>query len=331
MGIEEGLIFQKKAVERSFQGFEKNLKSPAQLPGADIGIHDLNMAIGGHMRKKLTTIAGRSGMGKTALTIPMFDAGNRVVSGRRPHYLFLTWEMPCEEVVERYISYKTGYSWRMLFQATSLLGEDKIGMIKKYYNEAMNLPVVYQEMSTSLDKIYEMSAWFADKCDKAGKRDGIEVVPVMLIDYVGMAKFTGSNDLKTYKITEFMHGLKGLAKQDGSHVIALAQISRAADSKALPGRDDLSDSVGIEQASDNLGILHRPEYMGQDVIPINGGIPSKDKAMFRLMKGRAFGTGDMVMNCDIKCNRFWNEDHAFEYNYWEQYAQKEFWRQTFGL
>src|SRR3989304_8769924 len=119
--MEINLISQRDAVLQSWEEFSKAKSASTSLPGADIGIHDLNLAIGGHVRKKVTTIAGRSGMGKTALLTPIFDAGGRVVGGKSPEFLFCTWEMPSSEVASRHVSFKTGLSWRMLFQGAKML------------------------------------------------------------------------------------------------------------------------------------------------------------------------------------------------------------------
>lgn len=326
-----GIITQQEAVERSRNEYESLSKSRPKLAGADCGIHDLNMAIGGHVRKKLTTIAGRSGMGKTACTIPIFKSSTRVVGDKIPAYLFLTWEMASEEVVSRYISHEAGLSYRALFHTPWVLSGGQKALIDKSYNESKDLLVVYQELSTNMSHIKELSNWFCDSCLKKEKTLGVEVVPVMVIDYIGMAKFEGSNDLRTYKIGEFMNSLKTLSKTNDQHTIALAQISRSSDSKDMPGRTDLADSQGIEMASDNLIILHRPEYLGNKTIDMgnNEFIPSEDKAIFRVVKGRNFGIGDMVVNCEARHSRFWSMDHDFGFEYWKMYDDIDFWKKMY--
>ena len=329
----EGIVRQSDAVNISFENFRGKLTGPIELPGADIGIHDLNMAIGGHIRKKLTTIAGRSGMGKTATIIPMFESSNRVVCGRKPTFMFLTWESPAEEIVDRYISFKTGLPWRNLFQLTRLLSRSQIADIERYYSEASSLPIVYQELSTDYDHIRKLVRWFTEVCNK--KQEGeknVELIPVIILDYIGMAKLSGSRESRTSKLSELMNQLKGLAKEFDCHIIPLAQINRSADSKDLPGRDDLSDSQGIEQASDNLIVIHRPEYQGNETITIDGRTEtSKGKAMFRILKGRSFGTGDIITNCDIRSNRFWSLSHTDDFKFWELYDDELFWKKTFGI
>lgn len=328
--IPDGIIKQQDAVGKSYNDFISSLNSPLQLPGADIGIHDLNLAIGGHLRKKVTTIAGRSGMGKTASIIPMFDAGNRVVSGKKPFFMFLTWESPAEEVVGRYICYKTGLSHRRVFQFTKLLSKRDLNNIDRFYKDAYNLPVIYQEISTDFKKVRELSEYFKFACERKQKENkDVEIIPVIILDYIGMAKFTGSKDARTYKIGEFMNNLKSLAKEDDCHILPLAQINRSSDSKDMPGREDLSDSQGIEQASDNLIIVHRPEYQGQTQIKIgNETEDARGKVIFRIMKGRSVGVGDVLMNCDISCNRFWSHSHSPDYKFYELYDDENFWRTT---
>lgn len=328
------LITQKEAVRQSWDEFSKAKDASTSLPGADIGIHDLNLAIGGHVRKKVTTIAGRSGMGKTALLTPMFDAGGRVVGGKAPEFLFCTWEMPSSEVASRHISYKTGLSWRMMFQGAKMLTDAQIRHIKASYTDISKLPITYQELSTDISSVELMAEKFVELCNEKQQIVDYEITPVIVIDYIGMAKFSGSKELKTYAIADFMNRCKGIAKKLDCHVVVLAQINRGADSKDMPDRGDLSDSQSIEQASDNLIILHRPEYQGNKLVvnPYDGkSLDSANKVLLRIIKGRSFGIGDILMNCDIKCNRFWSMDHLFDFNYWDLYSDEGFWRSFFNI
>lgn len=326
-----GLIPQLRAVGKSLEEFKSVSESEPKLFGADMGIHDLNMAIGGHIPKKLTTIAGRSGHGKTASVIPMFKAAERVVGGKKPAFVFLTWEMASEEVVSRYICHETGLSWRLIYQVPWLLTAEQKASIHLAYEKAKSLPILYQEMSTNFSEIERISDYFCDVCSKKSVTDGVEIVPVMIIDFIGMAKFEGSKDLRTYKISEFMHNLKGLSKKNGQHTIALAQINRSADDKEMPGRNDLSDSQGIEQASDNLFILHRPEYQSVKEISLGDEkIDSTDKVIFRLLKGRSVGVGDIVMSCEARHSRFWSLDHLHDFEYHKLYDDPQFWKNHFG-
>jgi replicative DNA helicase len=291
------------------------------------------MTIGGWIPTKVTTIAARSGHGKTALTSSMFEAGNRVSNGRKVAFCFFTWEMESSYLVDRYVTYKTGISGRWLTQGARLLTTTQREVIKAAFEEAKMLGVVYQEMSINISQISTIFRKFCDDCRKQGKDTGYEIHPVGIIDYIGMAKFNDAG-LRTYGIGDFMSGLKALANETGGSFCALAQISRAADEKSTPTRSDLSDSKSIEDGSDNLIILNRPEYnlveniydpdLGEDV-------PAKNRMSMNVVKGRDFGIGQKLIGCSMHNYRFWNLQLGQDYPYWELYEKEDFWRDAFGL
>jgi len=327
------LISQHTATRKSWERFQDNRKRDWGLYGIDTGIHPLNLLIGGWIPTKVTTIGGRSGTGKTALTTQMFPAGARVVNGKRAEYLFFTWEMESSYLVDRDVCNEVGITNRMLQQGAKLLGDNKLTQIKEAYGAAAKLPVTYQEMSTDINHVNALVHEFARNCEEKGKVEGVHVHPVVIIDYVQMSQFEGSG-LRTYGIGDFMNGAKKIANDTGASFCIFAQISRGADNKDMPDRGDFADSQAIEMASDNLILLHRPEYNGVEIIndPATGDdIPSENKMLIRALKGRDFGTGDVLINCDVKYFRFWDLDHDWDYEYHHLYQERKFWLEYFGF
>jgi len=292
------------------------------------------MAIGGFLPGKVTTIGGRSGMGKTALLTEVFKAGLRIVSDKKAEYLFLSWEMGEDEVVDRQICNSVGLSYRMLTQGAKLLDDNMIQKIRRAYRKVKDIPVEYHLYSTNIVEVQKMIIEFVKECRKKEKADGIKRQPVIAIDYLGLAQFEGSG-LRTYGIGDFMNGIKVVCNDTGAHTLILTQLKRDTDGKEMPGRADFADSAIIEMASDNLLILHRPEYQGVTTIkdPDAAGalISSEDKSLFRVLKCRAFGTGDFIINSVMKYFRFWDRDHTHDFEYWKLYADEEFWRKKYGL
>ena len=327
------LTTQNKATEKSVKRFEENRKRKWGLLGVDTGIHDLNLAIGGWIPGKLTTIAGRSGTGKTSISVPFFDKGGTVVNGRRAEFIFFTWEMAPDYLVDRHISHVTGIDNRMFTQGAKLLSPQELAEIKKAYGHADTLPVIYQEMALDITKVQLLYSQFADKCKEKSKVEGVEVLPVAVIDYVNMAMFEGSG-LRTYGIQEFMNGLKRMVNKERGAACVFAQINRSADDKGVPTRADLSDSQHIENASDNLIILHRPEHHGETEIqnPMSGeDVEAKNTMLMRLVKCRDGAVGDILMHCEIGLHRYWSWMHEQTTNYPELYNDSEFWMQHFGI
>ena len=58
---------------------------------------------------------------------------------------------------------------------------------------------------------------------------------------------------------------------------------------------------------------------------------SENKMLVRVLKGRDYGPGDLLMNCDVKHFRFWAEEHQWDTPYYKMYADPNFWMEQFGL
>lgn len=327
------LVSQKEATNQAVDRFELNRNREWGLYGADTGLHALNLLIGGWIPGKVTTIGGRSGHGKTALTVPMFQAGTRTLQGRRPEFLFLSWEMEPSNLVDRHVCSVVGITSRELLQGAKLIGPKKLDKITDAYNSAASLPVKYQLNSTNIAEVMALTKRFCEECRERGISEGVTIQPVIVIDYLGMAKYEGSG-IRTYGIGDFVNGCKSSANETGASFCIFTQIGRQADEKDMPSRLDFADSQSIEMASDNLVVIHRPEYNFVHVVrdpETNTDVSSENKMLIRVLKGRDFGIGDRLINCNIKYYRFWEQNHTYEFPYWEMYSDKDFWLKHFGL
>ncbi len=325
---------QRTAVDQSYKRLTTNISREWGLYGADTGLHTLNMAIGGLIPTRLTTIGARSGTGKTSIVAQLFDAGSRIVGGRRCEFLFFTWELDPSLIVDRLICNKAGVTLRMLNQGAKLLSKKTLGEINQAYGSAEGLPIYYQPISLDINSIRVLSLEFVKRCKEKAVVEGVDILPVAVVDYLNMAMFEGSG-LRTYGIADFMNGLKQLANETGMSWVVLAQLNRAVDKEArIPDRADFSDSSAIENASDNLVVLYRPEYHNiRTIMNPSTGVEedSTDKMLMRILKCRDYGPGDALMNCSVKNFRFWAEDHTWDYPYYKDYSKEDFWLKKFNL
>lgn len=330
--LDDSIVNQQEAVDESYKRLQTKRKSEWGLDGHDIGIHELNMMIGGWVPTKVTTIAGRSGMGKTALTTQMFQAAGRVLNGRRAEILLFSWEMSPSYLVDRHICNRLGINSRLFSQGAKLLPESTMAEAKEAYKEARSLPVTYQTMSTNIGRVKTVTEKFVKQCREKEKVQGVAIQPVIAIDYIGMGQFDGG--VRTYGIADFMNGCKYIANKTGASFCLFAQLGRQVDDKSYPTKADLSDSKSIEDASDNVVLIHRPENLGDERIynpTTKEEESSRRKMLLRVAKGRDFGQGDMIINADVSKYRFWSIGEQFEYPYWEQYKDEAFWREYFKL
>jgi len=326
---------QKQALKESWDRLHTNRTRDWDLYGYDMGLHPLNMAIGGIIPTRVTVIGARSGSGKTAMTAPMFDAClRRKADGSRLEYLFFTWELDPSIVIDRSICSKVGLTLRQLNQGAKLLSEKTMTQLQAAYEGASKYPITYQMHSTDINEVRKLSKEFVDRCREKSKVEGTYVHPVICVDYLNMAQFENSG-LRTYGIADFMNGLKQFCNHEKASAIIFAQLSRETDKQhKIPDRSDFSDSSAIENAADNLVVLYRPEYHNiSTVINPDTGLEedSRNKMLMRVLKGRDYGIGDFLIRCDIKHFRFWDYNHTYEHAYYSDYFAEEFWMKEFGL
>jgi replicative DNA helicase len=221
----------------------------------------------------------------------------------------------------------TGLSNKQLTQGAKYLPAEKLAEIDKAYEASKKVKAFYQEFSTNIKTVERIMDEFVAICKADSEKYGIEILPVGVIDYIGMAAVEGS---KAYGIGEFMNGIKAYCNRNNCASVVLAQINRVSDAEALPELHHIKDSSDIENASDSLIIAHRPEKVGIEEFPNDGG-PTFNKIMLRFAKNRNGGTGDVIANCEIAFNRIYHEGHKFGYNYRKDYEEESFWKKEFGL
>lgn len=333
MNLYQQLKTQREAVTQSWERLNENINRDWDLYGYDFGIHRINMAIGGIVPTRITTIGARSGSGKTSLLCPMFEASLRQKGNlSRVEYLLFSWELDPSIVTDRAICSRVGLTLRQLNQGAKLLSQETMRTVKSAYSVVSKFPVVYQTHSIDINHIRRIATEFVAVCAEKSKIAGYHIQPVICIDYLNMAQFEVAG-LRTYGIADFMNGLKQFCNETRAAAVVFAQLSRDTDkANKIPDRADFSDSAAIENASDNLIVMWRPEYHNVAKVydpDINEEIESRGKLLVRVLKGRDYGTGDFLINCDMKHFRFWDQMHSFDEDYWERYRNPEFWQAEF--
>jgi replicative DNA helicase len=327
------LTSQRDAAAKSFRKLRADRKRDWGLAGISTGIHDINLAIGGFLPKKVVVFAARSGIGKTGILNSFIEGGSTVREGRRGAYLVFSWELDPSLLVTREICRKKGITQGLLLNGAKLIGDDTMSEIEEIYKECAGYDVRYQTLTTNIEIVDKITREFVKECKEKSKEEGVDIQPIVLLDFVQMSKGL-ENTLKTYQLQEFMVGAKNLANETDSTIVMLAQLKRESDTKDVPTRDDLSDSKSIEDNCDSLGLLHRPEYNNIPLMvdPRTGGDISTDgKMLVRILKERNFGTKDFIINCDIKHFRFWSADSEWGEDFHHLYNKKAFWMSHFGF
>ncbi|MET0794083.1 MAG: DnaB-like helicase C-terminal domain-containing protein, partial [Polyangiaceae bacterium] len=129
------------------------------------------------------------------------------------------------------------------------------------------------------------------------RRHGLKLI---IVDYLGL--MTGGPDERNdLRIASYSSGLKGLAKQLGVPVVALAQLNRSVEQRPnkRPTMADLRDSGAIEQDADTIMFIYRDEYYFKDS-------PDKGIAELIIAKQRNGPTGKVMTKFTGEYTRFDN-------------------------
>lgn len=232
------------------------------------GLDDVNHLFGKAMRAgKLIYLAGRPGMGKTALAISTALASGRAGNGT----VFYSLEMEVEDLTERAIAdliYEHGNSLSLdnLQQGNFTAFDEQAitnarAQIESWPLELVSEPeLTLNGLARSLRRI---------KREMAAKGDELRVV---FIDYLQLMSGDQRRQSRTEFVGELSRGLKVLAGQLGIVIIALSQLSRKCEEREdkRPMLSDLRESGSIEQDADAVGFVFREQYYLEMAEPKEG-------------------------------------------------------------
>lgn len=227
-------------------------KSKKTVTGTPTGFLDLDEMLTGFHGSELIIIAARPGMGKTALALNMIN--NIAKQEPSKAILFFSIEMPGSQLGLRLLCLhasvdsqrvRTGHisedERRSLFNAASALGQQKI--------------FIDDTPSINIMEIRGKARRLAQKTD----------ISLIVIDYLQLITSLSKTD-RHLQVAEISRSLKQLARELNVPVIALAQLSRAVESRAdqKPTLSDLRESGAIEQDADVVIFIYREEKVKMD-------------------------------------------------------------------
>ena len=262
----------------TFAELEKLYNQKGALSGIPTGFTDLDYKTSGLHNSDLIIVAARPAMGKSAFAINI--ATNVAVQSNVPVIIF-NLEMSKEQVANRIIcseamvdsnKIRTGKiedeDWIKLANASGKLAEAPI-----YIDDTPGISIM------------EIRA----KCRKMKLEKNIGLV---VIDYLQLVQASGKkNNSREQEISEISRSLKILAKELDVPVIALSQLSRAAEQRKddhRPMLSDLRESGAIEQDADIVVFLYRDDYYNENS-------EKKNVAEIILAKHRGGSTGTVEL------------------------------------
>jgi replicative DNA helicase len=228
-----------------------------KMTGFQTGFTDLDEAIGGLHPSELVIVAARPSMGKTTFVLNI--AQHVCIDQGYPAVMF-SMEMAKEQIVLNMLCSRAKVNSHKVRRG---FVEDK---------ELANLTRAAGDIQQSgffIDdspgvSISEMRA----KCRRLKVRHDIQLV---LIDYIQLMEGSSrrADENRQQELSEISRGLKTIARELDVPVIALSQLSRAAEAREghKPRMSDLRESGAIEQDADLVALLYREDYYFPDRRP----------------------------------------------------------------
>jgi replicative DNA helicase len=271
------------AIESAARAFERDGK----VSGLTTGLADLDAKTGGLHPSDLLILAGRPGMGKTALATKIgFGAAQALLAQARR-------DNPNAEATQAVVIFSLEMSAEQL--ATRLLAEeariasDRIRRGEIGQKDFDNFVAVSRRISR-LPLIIDdtpavtLSA-LRTRCRRLKRTRGLALI---IIDYLQLMRPAAGTkpENRVLEISQITQGLKAIAKELAVPVLALSQLSRAVESREdkRPQLSDLRESGTIEQDADAVMFVYRDEYYLQARMPKQMAFESEDKFQAALDK-----------------------------------------------
>ena len=239
-------------LHHAFEELDKIASKPGSVTGVASGLMDLDDITSGFHPGELIIVAGRPGMGKTALALSM--GRNAAVLGKTGVGMF-SLEMANHQLAMRLLCaegrvdshlVRTGKlpksQWKNLSIAVGSLAEAPI-----YLDDTPGMSVL------------EVRA-------KARRLKAEKNVGLIIVDYLQLMSGPKGSESRQQEISQISRSLKNLAKEIDLPVIGLSQLSRAVESRSdrRPQLSDLRESGAIEQDADVVIFLYRPWVYTQE-------------------------------------------------------------------
>lgn len=219
---------------------------------------------------RLIVIAGRPGIGKTALACGILS---RVALANPPlPCFFLSLEQTAREIAERILSIHTGRSlYAVQTETLPVCAVERLATSGLFLSDA-GAP----SLGTVLGQIRAARA-----------SHGIRLV---VLDHIGKVS-SGRKESRTLEVGDVARGLKAIAKDLKIPVLGLCQLNRAVENRSVPRPQlsDLRESGEIEQEADAVVFLWTAE---------EGRRRAQLPVTFTLAKNRHGPTGEVTLTFD---------------------------------
>jgi len=239
-------------IEGNIDALEERQGNRALVTGVATGYTKIDELTSGFQQSDLVILAGRPGMGKTALALNI--AKHAAVDTNIPVVVF-SLEMSKEQLSMRMLSsearvdssrMRKGFisqdDWIKITDAAGILSEAPI-----FIDDSPDINVMEIRAKSRRLKL---------------EKD----IGLIIVDYIQLMKGPVSAERRDLEISEISRSLKALAKELDLPVVALSQLNRELEKRTdkRPQLADLRESGALEQDADVVAFIYRDELYNRD-------------------------------------------------------------------
>ncbi|MBR2207618.1 MAG: replicative DNA helicase [Synergistaceae bacterium] len=272
---------------------ERFKQTETHTAGYPTGFTDLDSYTGGFQPGSLNIIAARPSMGKTAFAMNIAQFGG--TEANIPVLVF-SLEMPAEQLVLRMLAAESQVDLSML--NTGTFDTSAFGLVREACDVLAKREIYISDdsMLTAMD--------FRTRCRRFKTKH--PELGLIIVDYLQLMSSgtANANNGRQQEVAEISRMLKAVARELNCPVVALSQLSRAAEQRTekKPQLSDLRDSGAIEQDADVVILLFREDYYSDT----EQNDEQDSKADIRIAKNRNGSTGTFHLTFKREFTRFMN-------------------------
>ena len=232
-------------------------KRDEEIFGVPTGFIDLDKLLSGLQPSDLLIIAGRPGQGKTGFLLSV--AKNAALTHKK-HVAIFSLEMSNEQVVQRLIAQETGIDSQRL--RTGKLQENEWPLFT-HAVEVMSDTHIFLDDTPAITPLQ-----LRTKCRRLHLEHHLDLI---ILDYLQLMGGDTRTDNRVQEVSYISRNLKVLARELNVPVLAAAQLSRAVEQRSdkRPVLSDLRESGSLEQDSDIVMFIYRPDQYEKDTVKQN--------------------------------------------------------------
>lgn len=257
---EGGAISFERALIRAVEVAAKAKENGGGVSGLATGLRDLDAKMGGLHNSDLMILAGRPGMGKTALATKIaFGAAKALLreaeetGGKPGQVAIFSLEMSADQLANRLLSEASRIQGDRIRRGE--ISQREFDHFVGVSRELSQLPILIDDTPA-----ITLSA-LRTRCRRIQRTKGLRF---LVVDYLQLMRPAAGTrpESRVLEISMITQGLKAIAKELAIPVMALSQLSRAVEQREdkRPQLSDLRESGSIEQDADSVSFIYRDEY-----------------------------------------------------------------------